>query len=217
MDIRLPGKSGIECIRRLKPLLPATQFVMVTVYEDANHIFNALAAGASYPAVTLTVNVSSGSGTSSFTIGNPDLQRTHREHLSPERLGVTLWKKIHQGRQAEYTGAVERRREKETAPIPALRQQRGPEEMEFEGDRRLRFDKLLYFFFPRRQRLQLPHTFSPTRSPACRLVPDDGVAPADVLHDPCQELIPEPWRREPAGQVDLNLRVAAALHADEPM
>jgi DNA-binding NarL/FixJ family response regulator len=39
--------SGIECIRRLKPVLPNTQFVMVTVYEDADHIFNALAVGAS--------------------------------------------------------------------------------------------------------------------------------------------------------------------------
>ena len=47
MDINLPGMSGIECVRRLKPILPETQFVMVTVYEDADHIFNALAAGAS--------------------------------------------------------------------------------------------------------------------------------------------------------------------------
>src|ERR1035438_4968260 len=46
-DINLPGMNGIECVRRLKPRLPATQFVMVTVYEDANHIFNALSAGAS--------------------------------------------------------------------------------------------------------------------------------------------------------------------------
>lgn len=46
MDINLPGMSGIECVRRLKPLLPTTQFVMLTVYEDADHIFNALAAGA---------------------------------------------------------------------------------------------------------------------------------------------------------------------------
>jgi len=37
----------IECVRRLKPRLPNTQFVMVTVYEDANHIFDALSAGAS--------------------------------------------------------------------------------------------------------------------------------------------------------------------------
>src|SRR5579859_7824235 len=47
MDINLPGMSGIECVRRLKPLLPKTQFVMLTVYEDADHIFNALAVGAS--------------------------------------------------------------------------------------------------------------------------------------------------------------------------
>jgi DNA-binding NarL/FixJ family response regulator len=46
-DINLPGLSGVECVRRLKPLLPDTQFVMLTVYEDADHIFQALAAGAS--------------------------------------------------------------------------------------------------------------------------------------------------------------------------
>jgi DNA-binding NarL/FixJ family response regulator len=47
VDINLPNMNGIECVRRLKPILPATQFVIVTVYEDANHIFNALARGAS--------------------------------------------------------------------------------------------------------------------------------------------------------------------------
>ncbi|HEY3915505.1 MAG TPA: response regulator transcription factor [Verrucomicrobiae bacterium] len=47
MDINLPGLSGIECVRRLKPILPDTQFVMLTVYEDADHIFDALSAGAS--------------------------------------------------------------------------------------------------------------------------------------------------------------------------
>jgi len=46
-DINLPGLNGIECVRRLKSLLPDTQFVMLTVYEDADHIFDALAAGAS--------------------------------------------------------------------------------------------------------------------------------------------------------------------------
>jgi DNA-binding NarL/FixJ family response regulator len=46
LDINLPGMSGIECVRHLKPRHPATQFVMLTVYDDANHIFDALAAGA---------------------------------------------------------------------------------------------------------------------------------------------------------------------------
>jgi len=47
VDINLPGMNGIECIRRLKPVLPQTQFVILTVYEDDNHIFKALAVGAS--------------------------------------------------------------------------------------------------------------------------------------------------------------------------
>jgi DNA-binding NarL/FixJ family response regulator len=34
-------------VRRLKPLLPGTQFVMLTVYDDADNLFRALAAGAS--------------------------------------------------------------------------------------------------------------------------------------------------------------------------
>jgi DNA-binding NarL/FixJ family response regulator len=46
MDINLPGLSGIEGVRRLKPLLPGTQFLMLTVYEDADHVFEALQAGA---------------------------------------------------------------------------------------------------------------------------------------------------------------------------
>lgn len=45
-DINLPGESGIECVRKLKPEMPATQFVMVTVYEDTERIFQALSAGA---------------------------------------------------------------------------------------------------------------------------------------------------------------------------
>lgn len=47
MDINMPGLSGIECVRQLKHRLPDTQFVMLTVYEDADHIFDALVAGAS--------------------------------------------------------------------------------------------------------------------------------------------------------------------------
>lgn len=46
MDINLPGISGIECVRRLKPGLPHMQFVMLTVYEDTEHIFEALSSGA---------------------------------------------------------------------------------------------------------------------------------------------------------------------------
>lgn len=47
MDINLPGINGVECVRQLKQALPETQVLMLTVYEDTENIFNALAAGAS--------------------------------------------------------------------------------------------------------------------------------------------------------------------------
>jgi DNA-binding NarL/FixJ family response regulator len=47
MDINLPGMDGVECVRQLKPKMPAAQFVMLTVYEDNNRLFQSLVAGAS--------------------------------------------------------------------------------------------------------------------------------------------------------------------------
>src|ERR1043165_803249 len=47
MDINMAGMTGIECVGRLKELMPEVQTVMLTVYEDTERIFNALSAGAS--------------------------------------------------------------------------------------------------------------------------------------------------------------------------
>lgn len=47
MDINLPGTDGVECVRQLKPKMPDTQFIMLTVYEDNNRLFKSLMAGAS--------------------------------------------------------------------------------------------------------------------------------------------------------------------------
>jgi len=47
MDISLPGMNGIECIRRVKDKSPGTQFMMFTVYENDEKVFEALKAGAS--------------------------------------------------------------------------------------------------------------------------------------------------------------------------
>lgn len=47
MDISLPGMSGIECIKEIKNKVPKTQFMMFTVYENDEKIFEALKAGAS--------------------------------------------------------------------------------------------------------------------------------------------------------------------------
>jgi DNA-binding NarL/FixJ family response regulator len=45
-DIQLPGVNGIECIRKLKMDCPSIQFMILTVFEDDEKIFEALNAGA---------------------------------------------------------------------------------------------------------------------------------------------------------------------------
>src|SRR5512133_3758578 len=49
MDINLGAGNldGIECARRLKASKPTAQILMLTVFEDTEKIFRALAAGAS--------------------------------------------------------------------------------------------------------------------------------------------------------------------------
>jgi len=46
MDINLGGMSGIECVRQLKPMHPDILYMMCTVYEEDEKIFEALSAGA---------------------------------------------------------------------------------------------------------------------------------------------------------------------------
>lgn len=46
MDINLGGMSGIDCVRELKPKHPDLLFMMCTVYEEDEKIFEALSAGA---------------------------------------------------------------------------------------------------------------------------------------------------------------------------
>jgi DNA-binding NarL/FixJ family response regulator len=47
VDIHLPGMNGIECVARLKQLLPALEILMLTRYEKSDTIFASLRAGAS--------------------------------------------------------------------------------------------------------------------------------------------------------------------------
>jgi DNA-binding NarL/FixJ family response regulator len=47
MDINMKGMNGIECVERLKTIVPELQIVMLTVYEDTEQIFKALSVGAS--------------------------------------------------------------------------------------------------------------------------------------------------------------------------
>lgn len=46
MDINLPGMNGMECVAQLSRILPETQMIMITVYDDTEAIFESLAAGA---------------------------------------------------------------------------------------------------------------------------------------------------------------------------
>lgn len=45
-DIGLPGITGIDLLRKLKPFMPATQFMVFTVHDDDIRVFEALKAGA---------------------------------------------------------------------------------------------------------------------------------------------------------------------------
>jgi len=46
MDINLPGNSGIETVKKVKQLRPAIQYLMFTVFEDEDKIFDSLCVGA---------------------------------------------------------------------------------------------------------------------------------------------------------------------------
>ena len=46
MDINLPGMNGIECVKQLREMQITGQFLMCTVYEEDEKVFEALMAGA---------------------------------------------------------------------------------------------------------------------------------------------------------------------------
>jgi DNA-binding NarL/FixJ family response regulator len=46
VDVNLPDGTGIECVRQLSPAMSETEFVMLTLYQDGDLLFDALAAGA---------------------------------------------------------------------------------------------------------------------------------------------------------------------------
>lgn len=47
LDIRLPGLEGIAATRKIKGGYPSTKVIVMSMHEDAAHIYDALAAGAS--------------------------------------------------------------------------------------------------------------------------------------------------------------------------
>ncbi len=47
LDVELSGMNGIEGLRKIKAMSPATRVVMLTVFEDHERVFRAICAGAS--------------------------------------------------------------------------------------------------------------------------------------------------------------------------
>ena len=47
MDLQMPGMTGVECIRRLRPIMSDTLFVVLTSHTDDERVFESLEAGAS--------------------------------------------------------------------------------------------------------------------------------------------------------------------------
>ena len=95
MDINLPGMDGVECVRRLKPRMAATQFVMLTVYEDSNRLFKSLVAGASgyllkrtKPAKLLAAIREAHQGGSPMTPQIARLVVQHFQHASEPSAGI---------------------------------------------------------------------------------------------------------------------------------
>jgi DNA-binding NarL/FixJ family response regulator len=96
MDINMPGMNGIECVRRLKPQMMETQFVMLTVYEDTDHIFKALSSGASgymlkrtprAELLTAIKDVHAGGSPMSSNIARKIVQSFQRFSVSPAEPG----------------------------------------------------------------------------------------------------------------------------------
>ncbi len=92
MDISLPNASGIACVARLSLQLPEAHFLMLTVYDDSEAIFDSLAAGASgylrkpmEPAELLVAirDVHRGGAPMSSSIARRVIQAFRKPHSAP--------------------------------------------------------------------------------------------------------------------------------------
>jgi DNA-binding NarL/FixJ family response regulator len=47
MDIDMPGRTGIEAVKQIRAMGLTTPIIMLTVFDDTEHVFDAICAGAS--------------------------------------------------------------------------------------------------------------------------------------------------------------------------
>ncbi len=94
MDIQMPGMSGIECVGKLKAACPEILVLMVTVYDNNDQVFEALAAGASGYLLKRDVatkliesldDVLTGGSPMSSAIARKVVQFFHKEPAPPNR------------------------------------------------------------------------------------------------------------------------------------
>ncbi len=92
MDVELPGMSGIEGVKKLKPQMPDTDFVMLTIKQDDETIFNSICAGATgylvkdTPPSALLESITEahkGGAPMSATIARQVIQSFHNSQPSP--------------------------------------------------------------------------------------------------------------------------------------
>lgn len=111
MDINLPEMDGIECTEKLKAVLPGLLIVMLTVYEDANKIFNSLQAGAVGYLLKLTpqqeilaalTDVSRGGSPMSAQIARKVVQSFHAKPKGKEKAAVTLTNRAEKPGSADW-------------------------------------------------------------------------------------------------------------------
>jgi len=93
MDINLPGMNGIECIKKVKAKCPKSQFIMFTIFEDDEKVFEALTAGASgyllkkTPLVKITeslIELHEGGSPMSTQIARKVINRLHASNATDE-------------------------------------------------------------------------------------------------------------------------------------
>ena len=98
MDIALPGMDGIECVRKLKPLCPGVEFMMCTVYDEDEKVFDALEAGANAYILKSTgpqemlaaiADLAAGGSPMSSDIARKVVQRIQRKTDVKKEFGIT--------------------------------------------------------------------------------------------------------------------------------
>lgn len=98
MDVALPGMDGIACVRKLKPLCPGVEFMMCTIYDEDEKVFDALEAGANAYILKSTgpkemlaaiADLAGGGSPMSSDIARKVVQRIQRKTDVKKEFGIT--------------------------------------------------------------------------------------------------------------------------------